>query len=259
MGVPSSSRSSTRTSHLASSDAALPDARTYPWPPYGPGHGEQVGVVGGLDRQGVGHHRPAAPPVPGDQAGADALGSSGDDGDLARHDVCTGSLGCGVSGVPAILTPEEQRAVWFLGALIRVRAGGDSTGGQLAILEHAGPRGYSSPLHLHTADEETFFILDGDVRVEVGERAFSAGPGTVAFLPRHLPHAFIVTSHEARFLTLHTPSGFDEFTLTAGAPADYPFGEPPSELPDPAALASTAASFGIEILGPPPSPRDEYR
>jgi len=53
--------------------------------------------------------------------------------------------------VPAILTPEEQRAVWFLGALIRVRAGGSATGGQLAmaILEHAGPRGYSSPLHRH--------------------------------------------------------------------------------------------------------------
>ena len=156
--------------------------------------------------------------------------------------------------VPAILTPDEQRAVWFLGALIRVRAGGDSTGGQLAILEHSGPRGYSSPLHLHKADEETFFILDGDVRVEVGDRAFSAGPGTVAFLPRQLPHAFVVTSHEARFLTLHTPSGFDEFTLAAGAPADYPFGEPPTELPDMAALAATAASYGIEILGPPPIP-----
>jgi len=51
--------------------------------------------------------------------------------------------------VPAILTPEEQRAVWFLGALIRVRAGGSATGGQLAILEHAGQRGYNSPLHLH--------------------------------------------------------------------------------------------------------------
>jgi hypothetical protein len=51
--------------------------------------------------------------------------------------------------LPTILTPEEQRAVWFLGALIRVRAGGNSTGGQLAILEHAGPRGYNSPLHRH--------------------------------------------------------------------------------------------------------------
>jgi len=73
-------------------------------------------------------------------------------------------------------------------------------------------------------------------------------------LPRQLPHAFVVTSPQARFLTLHTPAGFDEFTLAAGSPAVAPFEEPPDELPpDPAVLAATAASYGIEILGPPPS------
>ena len=159
------------------------------------------------------------------------------------------------TNVPTVLTPEEQRAVWFLGALIRIRVGGGSTGGRLAILEHAGPRGYSSPLHRHEADEETFFVLDGDVRVEVGGRAVSAGPGAAAFLPRQLPHAFVVTSPEARFLTLHTPAGFDEFALAAGSPAHSPFGQPPDDLPaDPAALVAIAASYGIEILGPPPIP-----
>ncbi len=157
--------------------------------------------------------------------------------------------------VPTILTPGEQRAVWFLGALIRVRAGGSATAGQLAILEHTGPRGYNSPLHRHKADEETFLILDGELRVEVGGQAVRAGPGTAAVLPRQIPHAFVVTSPQARFLTLHTPAGFDEFTLAAGSPACSPFEDPSDELPpDPAALAATAASYGIEILGPPPSP-----
>ena len=157
---------------------------------------------------------------------------------------------------PAVLTPGEQRAVWFLGALIRIRAGGESTGGRLAILEHTGPRGYNSPLHRHEADQETFFILDGEVRVEVGGQAVSAGPGTAAFLPRQLPHAFVVTSAQARFLTLHTPAGFDRFTIAAGSPAHSPFETTPlDELPpDPAALAAIAASYGIQILGPPPSP-----
>ena len=48
-------------------------------------------------------------------------------------------------------------------------------------------------------------MLDGEVRVEVGGEAHAAGPGAVAFLPRQLPHAFVVTSPQARFLTLHTP------------------------------------------------------
>ncbi|MGD0068689.1 MAG: hypothetical protein ABSB76_35315 [Streptosporangiaceae bacterium] len=84
----------------------------------------------------------------------------------------------------------------------------------------------------------------------------SAGAGAVAFLPRKLAHAFVVTSPEARFLTLHTPAGFDAFTVAAGSPAAFPFDQPPAgELPpDPAALAAMAATYDIEILGPPPAP-----
>jgi len=45
-------------------------------------------------------------------------------------------------------------------------------------------------------------------------------PGAVAFLPRQLPYAFVITSSESRFLTLHTPAGFDRFVLAAGTTAD---------------------------------------
>ena len=158
-------------------------------------------------------------------------------------------------GTPAILTPEVQQAVWFLGALVHVRASGDATAGSLDVLEHQGERGYSSPLHRHLAEEETFFVLDGELRVEVGGEAHAAGPGAVAFLPRQLPHAFVVTSPQARFLTLHTPGGFDRFTLAVGTPASGTTTTPPEEVPpDPAALAAMASSYGIEILGPPPTP-----
>ena len=158
-------------------------------------------------------------------------------------------------GTPAILTPEVQQAVWFLGALVHVRASGDATAGSLDVLEHQGERGYSSPLHRHLAEEETFFVLEGEVRIEVGGEAHAAGPGAVAFLPRQLPHAFVVTSPQARFLTLHTPGGFDRFTLAAGTPAAGTTTMPPEEVPpDPAALAAMASSYGIEIMGPPPTP-----
>jgi quercetin dioxygenase-like cupin family protein len=161
----------------------------------------------------------------------------------------------GDSLVPAILTPDVEPAVWFLGALTRIRAGGDATGGQLAVLEHQAERGYGSPLHLHHADEETFLVLEGELRVEVDGQAHAAGAGAVAFLPRKLPHAFVVTSPQARFLTLHTPAGFDQFALAAGTSVGVTTAPPLDESPpDPAALAAMAASYGIEILGPPPAP-----
>jgi quercetin dioxygenase-like cupin family protein len=159
-----------------------------------------------------------------------------------------------VPSVAAILTPEVQQAVWFLGALIHVRVGGDATGGALTVLEHQGDRGYNSPVHRHDADEETFLVLEGELLVEVDGQAYTVGAGAAAVLPRKLPHAFVVTSPEAVFLTIHTPAGFDKFVLAAGIPADAAGSPPTGFPPGPTALAAMASRYGIEILGPPPSP-----
>jgi quercetin dioxygenase-like cupin family protein len=160
----------------------------------------------------------------------------------------------GAVGAPAILTPETQQAIWFLGALTHIRAGADATGGRLAVVEHQAERGLGSPVHRHRVDDETFLVLEGELRVEVDGQARAAGAGAVAFLPHGLPHAFVVTSPQARYLTIHTPAGFDQFTIAAGTPVDATSGPPVGELPlDPAALAGMAAEYGIEILGPPPA------
>jgi|GEM_PF-3741307 len=139
--------------------------------------------------------------------------------------------GRGFPTAPTILSEQEQQAVWFLGALVRVRTHGSTTGGALAVLEHSGERGYSSPLHRHRDDEETFIVLDGELRVEVDGVTQSAGAGAAAMLPRGLAHSFVVTSKEARFLTIHTPAGFEAFAVRAGEPAasfDAPHGCAPA-------------------------------
>lgn len=138
--------------------------------------------------------------------------------------------GRGFPTAPTILSEQEQQAVWFLGALVRVRTHGSTTGGALAVLEHSGERGYSSPLHRHRDDEETFIVLDGELRVEVDGVTQSAGAGAAAMLPRGLAHSFVVTSKEARFLTIHTPAGFEAFAVRAGEPAAS-FDAPPRMCP----------------------------
>jgi quercetin dioxygenase-like cupin family protein len=163
--------------------------------------------------------------------------------------------GAAASLFPAVLTPGEQRVVRLSGALIKARIGSAATGGRLALMEYESLRGYSSPLHRHEADEETIFVLEGELRVEVDGIAAAAGPGAVAFLPRQFSHAFVVTSSQARFLTLHTPGGFDDFTIAGSvASAQYDAATATDLPPDPAALAKLAASYGIETLGPPPTP-----
>jgi quercetin dioxygenase-like cupin family protein len=153
----------------------------------------------------------------------------------------------------AIFPAETRQAIWFLGALIQIRVGADATGGRLAVVEHQAERGLGSPVHRHRLDDETFLVLEGELRVEVDGRARAAGAGAVAFLPRGLPHAFVVTSPQARYLTIHTPAGFDQFTVAAGTSVGPNGTAPVDELPlDPAALTALAAEYGIEILGPPP-------
>ncbi|XVU21704.1 cupin domain-containing protein [Actinoplanes sp. CA-054009] len=143
---------------------------------------------------------------------------------------------------PVVTDPQTREAVSFLGGLISMRATGADTGGGFAVLDHRGERGYMSPLHLHDADEETFLVLEGTLRVEVGPDVHHVGPGGLALLPRGLPHGFVVTSPQARFLTLHTPAGFDAFVTEVGATT------PP---PNPAELTRLAAHHGIQIVGPP--------
>jgi quercetin dioxygenase-like cupin family protein len=154
-----------------------------------------------------------------------------------------------------ISTPDTQAAIWFLGALSQVRLGGEQTGGAFSLAENLNRRGNGSPVHVHDHEDETLIVLDGELRVFLGEEEHAAGPGTVAVLPRRLRHAYAVTSATARFLTLHIPAGFEQFAAEAGQPARALTLPPPSARPpDPAALAQAAARHGITILAPPPQP-----
>jgi hypothetical protein len=69
--------------------------------------------------------------------------------------------------------------------------------------------------------------------------------GHVAVLPRDQVHTFLVVSATARYLTLHTPAGFDAFVRDV-SDATQATGTPPDRV----ALVALAAGHGIEITGP---------
>jgi hypothetical protein len=134
-----------------------------------------------------------------------------------------------------------------------VRLSGEQTGGAFSLAENLNRHGNGSPVHVHEHEDETLILLDGELRVSVGEEEHTAGPGTVAVLPRRLRHAYVVTSATARFLTLHIPAGFEQFAAEAGQPVQALELPPePAGPPDVATLAATAARHHITILAPPP-------
>jgi mannose-6-phosphate isomerase-like protein (cupin superfamily) len=145
----------------------------------------------------------------------------------------------------------RTQPLWFIDNLVHVHVDGDASGGTLALQDERGRRGNMPPLHVHRRDDETFYVLEGEVTLFVGGEQIVLGPGQAAFAPRDVPHAYRVESDEARWLVITTPAGFEAFVREVADPA------PTDELPpdgrpvDAAALGQAAAKAGIELLGPP--------
>jgi len=146
---------------------------------------------------------------------------------------------------------EEAHAVWFLGNLATIRATGERTNGQLAVVEFLAPPGFATPRHVHHGEDEAFYVVEGALDGFFGERQWRADPGSFVWLPRDTAHGFRVEGDQpARILTLALPAGFDQFVSEVGERAPSRTLPPPAE-PDVGRLLEVAARYRMEILGPP--------
>ncbi len=156
------------------------------------------------------------------------------------------------SGATGTCRPEEAR--WFLDTWMQVRCDGDSTGGAMSVIEWHGGAGFSPPLHVHHDEDTAMLIVEGTLTVRIGDAEQECGPGTVAWLPRDVPHTFRVDSATAHYFEMITPAGFETFhvegsrEVTSGAfiPAPTPVDVP--------GLVAHAAEHNCDIIGPPMEP-----
>jgi quercetin dioxygenase-like cupin family protein len=157
---------------------------------------------------------------------------------------------------PVAALGEEGESVWFLQNRMTVKAFAEDTGGAFGLVESRIAAGASPPLHVHRREDEAFFVIEGEVRFRCGDRELLAGPGSFVFLPRDVPHTFVVEGDDdAHMLTLMTPGGGERFFLEGGRPPEGP-GLPPPGPPDIARLQRAASLFASEIVGPPLAPSD---
>ena len=155
-----------------------------------------------------------------------------------------------MSSVAASVSAQHEDAYWWQGSLMRIKARAEDTGGALGLVEGSFYRGFGPPLHVHSRDDEAFYVLEGQIRFRQGDDEFVAGPGTWVWGPRGVPHAFKVESESARALVLVTPGGLEQMFEEGGVPAaDSP--EPPEQKYDPEAAAAMSKKFGFEVVGPP--------
>ena len=152
-----------------------------------------------------------------------------------------------------VLAADEGQPFWFLNTLTITKVGSDQCRGQLSILDHRVPSGFAPPPHLHHHSDEALLILDGQLKGFCGDHRWRAGPGSLVFMPRAIPHGFTVSdAGPGRIIIVASPGGFDQFVAVVGEPAPdlcLPVPVPP----DPARLTQLAAAHGIQVL-PPPEP-----
>jgi len=156
---------------------------------------------------------------------------------------------------PIALRAGEGEALWAFGVLATIKCSSETTDGRVAVIEHSAPQGAGSPLHVHHREDEWFYVIEGALTFWVGGDVIEAAAGSFVYGPRDIPHTFLVSSPEARFLLVTEPAGFDSFMRAMGQPAPRLTVPPPTPPPsDLTPLITAAAEYGIEILGPPGIP-----
>jgi quercetin dioxygenase-like cupin family protein len=145
-----------------------------------------------------------------------------------------------------------EQSVWYSGWLLTFLATGQDTQGQFALQEQVGRKGNVPPPHIHHREDETFYVLEGEMTFSIGDRTIKAPPGTMVFAPRGVVHSFTIDSEQVRILVLNTPAGLEEFFKKCSVPAPSMTLPPPADVPysEVQKMMSLAPEFGFEFVLP---------
>ena len=140
----------------------------------------------------------------------------------------------------AINLPSQARRLNAFGA-IDLRLTAADTAGRMGVVETVAQPLEGPPLHVHTREDEMFFVLAGTFQFICGDEQFIGGVGTNVLLPRNVPHTFRnIGTTEGRLLVTVTPGGFEGFFVEI----DRLGATEPSEI------MAIAARFGLSFLPP---------
>jgi len=139
-----------------------------------------------------------------------------------------------------VLGAGEGKTISVLGNSYTYKAAKEETGGAYTLIEGTVV-GDGPPPHIHTTEEEAFYVLEGELNVLVGQRTVTATAGAFVLVPRGTVHTFSKAgTASAKILTIISPAGFEKFFEEIAGP------------PDLEKIMALAPKYNLEIVGPPP-------
>jgi quercetin dioxygenase-like cupin family protein len=146
----------------------------------------------------------------------------------------------------------QGRTVAVVGDVYRFLATGEDTDGRYAMWEAIVPSGGGPPLHVHSREEEGFFIIEGEVTFTIDGERVVAKAGTFANMPVGIPHSFKnESSQTAKMLISVAPAGLEQMFFECGVPlAEGATTASPPTKEEIERFVAIAPSFGIELKLP---------
>lgn len=144
---------------------------------------------------------------------------------------------------PAAIAQEKLNV---LGIEMTIKLDAEKTGGAMAVIESVVAPGGGPPMHIHSKEDELFYVLEGRFKLWHGDMVLDVGAGDVAYLKRDGRHTYQnVGTAPGRLLTVITPAGFEGFFREVAkrrlsAPTDMK------------ELNALASEYGLQFVGPPP-------
>jgi quercetin dioxygenase-like cupin family protein len=118
---------------------------------------------------------------------------------------------------PVLTGPHAGRSVTHeRGSSAELKLAGEQAGGDWAVVEWRVRAGDEPPIHTHTREDETLYVLDGSTTAFVGDQRIEVKAGSYAALPKDVLHGLTVHGDEARLLVTVEPAGAEYFFVPRG-------------------------------------------
>ena len=130
----------------------------------------------------------------------------------------------------------------FLNGEFYLKVSSAETGGNVTIYDTGRRERGGPPMHLHHAQDEWFFVREGEFVIRIGDEDFRLSSGDSILAPRRVPHAFANLSETGRLMVMFQPAGtMEAFFLEASRMTES----------TPSNMQALFRAHGMEITGPP--------
>jgi quercetin dioxygenase-like cupin family protein len=150
---------------------------------------------------------------------------------------------------PTLRIPGKGRTIAVVGDVYRFLATGEETNGNYAMWEAIVPPGSGPPPHVHSREEEGFYVLEGEITFTINGKQATAKAGMFANMPVGTPHSFKNESERpAKMLIFVAPAGLEQMFFELGVPlSEGATTALPPAKEEIEKLLAVASRYGIEI------------